>query len=220
MNENTQPSAPAPVAHDSEYRDARYLGDAVYVHRNAVGDVVLTTDNHIPAQAGNVIILDSSVLNSFYDWMAGLKASTVTQDVSFASENVKNACLREIEDEAKQGEYSQWLTKHLATINLSDSATLSLSGRYPMFYVSTREDLQALLTLAPTWRKDKVGLYISYAAQVDGFSVSIYAKEGALPGTCRTVTRIVTIPAQAERTEEVTELVCEFPSSATGHAAT
>lgn len=39
-----------------------YLGDAVYASRDQFGAVVLTTDHHDPAHAGNTIILEPSVI--------------------------------------------------------------------------------------------------------------------------------------------------------------
>lgn len=39
----------------------RYLGDAVYVSRDDLGRLVITTDHHEPALAGNTIVLEDEI---------------------------------------------------------------------------------------------------------------------------------------------------------------
>lgn len=40
----------------------RHLGDSVYANTSKQGWVVLTTDNHNPSEAGNVIVLEPEVV--------------------------------------------------------------------------------------------------------------------------------------------------------------
>lgn len=45
------------------------LGDGVYAQLDEAGDVVLTTDSHIRAHAGNVIVLEPEVLEALEKWL-------------------------------------------------------------------------------------------------------------------------------------------------------
>lgn len=44
--------------------DPTYLGDGLYAHVDGVGRIVLTTGDHEPSRAENIIVLDKEVLDS------------------------------------------------------------------------------------------------------------------------------------------------------------
>ena len=50
-----------------------YLGDGAYCHLDPAGRVVLTTGDHDPKKADNVIVLEPEVLGAFFDWFERLK---------------------------------------------------------------------------------------------------------------------------------------------------
>lgn len=66
-------------------------------------------------------------------------------------------------------------------------------------YAKSRENLTALMTLAPRWSKSYQGDGIDYAAMIDGIEVTLKASGEALPGTCRMVEVEVAVEAQPER---------------------
>ena len=44
-----------------------YLGDSVYACKEDSGAIRLTTDSHLPEEAGNIIFLEPDALRAFLD---------------------------------------------------------------------------------------------------------------------------------------------------------
>src|SRR3990172_7502346 len=63
-----------PVQEPKAMSHARYLGNAVYASFDGY-HVALTTDSHIPAEAGNLIYLEPEVIEAFQKYLAALKKS-------------------------------------------------------------------------------------------------------------------------------------------------
>lgn len=45
-----------------------YLGDSVYVQNNAASQIILTTENGLPSDPSNTIVLEMETLASFLAW--------------------------------------------------------------------------------------------------------------------------------------------------------
>jgi len=56
--------------------NAEYLGDGVYAIRDDWNRVALTTGDHNPAKADNVIVLEPEVLAAFDKWLRKQEANT------------------------------------------------------------------------------------------------------------------------------------------------
>lgn len=78
---------------------------------------------------------------------------------------------------------------------LSDDVSFSPSY-YIQITAKNRDDLTALMTLAPLWAKSFGEVQITYSATIDGERVEIIAAADALPGTCKLVEEEYEIPAQ------------------------
>lgn len=50
-------------------RSKIYLGDSVYASTDALGRVVLTTENGLPDDPSNKIVLEAEVLSAFWLWL-------------------------------------------------------------------------------------------------------------------------------------------------------
>lgn len=192
-----------------QFHRAGYLGDGVYAHIDAANRIVLTTGHHDPAQADNRIVLEPEVMVSFLRWHNPPKPLPELAD--FSSNAMRDAVQTEILAFQENAVYQNWMLRNLHAVETSPSVVYSLSCGIPHFHVTNREDLAALMRLAPKWQKSKIGTKIGYSATVDGRDVTIYAGDSALPGTCRMVKKTREIPAQEARTEEYEELVCELP---------
>lgn len=47
-----------------------YIGDSVYVdHGSFIGEIVLTTENGMPSDPSNRIVLEPHTLNSLLEWL-------------------------------------------------------------------------------------------------------------------------------------------------------
>jgi len=89
--------------------------------------------------------------------------------------------------------------------------------------VYTREELQALMTLAPKWEKSKGYSSIRYTAKVfecedhwcgndtkSQYTIVLHARDDALPPTCKVVEVEEVVPAQPEMKVRRTQVVCEL----------
>ena len=59
-------------------KNPQYLGDAVYIHRDDLNRIVLTTGHHDPADkyCTNVIVLEPEVLIAFTKYLEKMVAGT------------------------------------------------------------------------------------------------------------------------------------------------
>jgi hypothetical protein len=101
---------------------------------------------------------------------------------------------------------------------LTESATLYPGGGSFLAYVYNREDLQVLMRLSPVWHKrpsSRDGIY--YIADPENnehkVSFTIYAKEGALPPTCKVEEITEFQPAVPERIIRRSVVKCNFTTS-------
>jgi hypothetical protein len=54
-----------------------YLGDSVYADFDQHGRIVLTTENGLPDDPRNVIVLEPEVLSAFFHWLDAVRAKNV-----------------------------------------------------------------------------------------------------------------------------------------------
>lgn len=100
----------------------------------------------------------------------------------------------------------------LVDIELDDTTEVNSWGGATYFYVTNRDDLMKLMTLAPRWEKTTATSRILYRAIIPyGGPVHIYVSEGALPDTCKLVEEEVVIPATPERVEKRMVVKCNQP---------
>lgn len=52
-----------------------YLGDSVYADTDADGRIVLTTENGLPRDPSNKIVLEPEVLSAFWLWLQAGKGT-------------------------------------------------------------------------------------------------------------------------------------------------
>lgn len=57
--------------------DAEYLGDGVYVQKDEYGGIVLTTGNHEPRLADNIIVLEPEVAERLVKYLTTFLAKKV-----------------------------------------------------------------------------------------------------------------------------------------------
>lgn len=81
---------------------------------------------------------------------------------------------------------------------LSDECRISPGGSL-WIYPKNRNDMAALMTLAPRWSKSHESDRITYYADVDGITIWLKAEGDALPGTCRLVEEEYEVPAEPEK---------------------
>jgi len=104
---------------------------------------------------------------------------------------------------------TQEATDLLGALELSDTCTCLPSSRNWWVTTNSRDDVVKLMTLASPgeiWRKDTQGGQITYSTlRDDGISITIYAKDNALPPTCKVIEVEETVPAY---TRTVSKIVC------------
>jgi hypothetical protein len=97
----------------------------------------------------------------------------------------------------------------LSALELSDTCTCLPSSRNWWITTESRDDVVKLMTLASSgeiWRKATQGGQITYSTlRDDGISITIYAKDNALPPTCKVIEVEETVPAY---TRTVSKIVC------------
>ena len=104
-----------------------------------------------------------------------------------------------VQDQADN--YSKILPKVEGILSkLSADCTINAFGGTVWFTTRNRDDIGALMVLAPRWIKSAESEGIRYSAVVDGVDYWIEAKHGALPPTCKLVEREIVLPATPERT--------------------
>ena len=97
---------------------------------------------------------------------------------------------------------------------LSDEVNFSPTV-YIIIGVNNRDDLQALMTLAPLWRKEPLESGLRYVAFVDGEEIKLDVTGAGLPETCKMVEEEYEIPAQpAKEARTATRMVVKCPKPA------
>jgi len=98
----------------------------------------------------------------------------------------------------------------LEALELSDTCTCQPSSRNWWITTESRDDVVKLMTLASPgeiWRKNVQGGQITYSTlRDDGISITIYARDNALPPTCKVIEVEETVPAY---TRMVSKIVCD-----------
>lgn len=75
-------------------------------------------------------------------------------------------------------------------------------------HIDTRETLQVLMSVCPTWKKEYTDTAIHYTCSFLGHDIELIASDGALPGTCKIVETEETLDAVPARTIKVRKLQC------------
>jgi len=138
-------------------------------------------------------------LNSFSPFMSKNTIQKMLGDVQYQSENLASLikCTQEAVDV-------------LETLELSAKCSCQPSSRNWWITTESRDDVVKLMTLASPgqiWRKDTQGGQITYSSlRDDGISITIYARDNALPPTCKVIEVEETVPAY---TRMVSKIVCD-----------
>jgi hypothetical protein len=106
-------------------------------------------------------------------------------------------------------ELLEYVSKYFAGVSVADDASINFSQYGNSISVHSREDLSALMELAPKWTKNKAGKAIGYAAEIGGKTFTIFAYDSALPKTCRTIVKTVIRSARPAYEETYEEVVCD-----------
>lgn len=75
-------------------------------------------------------------------------------------------------------------------------------------HIDSRETLQVLMSVCPTWKKEYTETDIRYTGTFLGHDIVLIASDGALPGTCKIVEVEETRDAIPARTIKVRKLQC------------
>ena len=81
-------------------------------------------------------------------------------------------------------------------LTFSDPVQINAFGGSIWFDVYNREDLKTAMTLAPSWKKEYEGATIVYEATLHDLPIQLFAKDAALPDTCKLVEEQYIEPAR------------------------
>jgi desulfoferrodoxin (superoxide reductase-like protein) len=94
----------------------------------------------------------------------------------------------------------------------TDSTSVDLTIGIAWIHVYNREDIARLMTLAPRWDKSKGNQCIEYRACInDDLRFALFARDGALPPTCKVQKVTRHVPAVEAHDVEEETIVCERP---------
>lgn len=103
-------------------------------------------------------------------------------------------------------------------LDLSSASWLTLYGDGIHVTTNDRDDVAKILSIAPPgtfWCKAPELDSIRYEVTVDGVKITLNARDGALPPTCRIVERDVVLPACPERVVKQRVVECTTNASET-----